>query len=82
MGSFCTSQLGDASPSSSLLFLLQDAQWNDINYMNGSRDFTVDSERFASLPQMVEDLHKHGQSYVLILVRTFLLFLLWWRVCL
>ncbi|KAL7979401.1 hypothetical protein Chor_015425 [Crotalus horridus] len=44
----------------------QDAQWNDIDYMNGSRDFTVDSEKFASLPQMVEDLHKHGQSYVLI----------------
>uniref|UniRef100_A0A670XVV4 Lysosomal alpha-glucosidase-like n=1 Tax=Pseudonaja textilis TaxID=8673 RepID=A0A670XVV4_PSETE len=45
----------------------QDAQWNDIDYMNSTRDFAVDSEKFASLPQMVEDLHKHGQYYVLIL---------------
>uniref|UniRef100_A0A670XY36 Lysosomal alpha-glucosidase-like n=1 Tax=Pseudonaja textilis TaxID=8673 RepID=A0A670XY36_PSETE len=51
----------------SLWFRLQDAQWNDIDYMNSTRDFAVDSEKFASLPQMVEDLHKHGQYYVLIL---------------
>uniref|UniRef100_H9GHK5 P-type domain-containing protein n=1 Tax=Anolis carolinensis TaxID=28377 RepID=H9GHK5_ANOCA len=46
----------------------QDAQWNDIDYMEGYRDFTVDSQKFGALPQMVEDLHKHGQYYVMILV--------------
>ncbi|XP_078009049.1 lysosomal alpha-glucosidase-like isoform X2 [Phascolarctos cinereus] len=45
----------------------QDAQWNDIDYMEGSRDFTVDPEHFGTLPQLVMDLHKHGQYYVLIL---------------
>ncbi|KAM9101481.1 lysosomal alpha-glucosidase [Sarcophilus harrisii] len=42
----------------------QDAQWNDIDYMEGSRDFTVDPEHFGTLPQLVMDLHKHGQYYV------------------
>uniref|UniRef100_A0A672U1E2 P-type domain-containing protein n=1 Tax=Strigops habroptila TaxID=2489341 RepID=A0A672U1E2_STRHB len=45
----------------------QDAQWNDIDYMDGYRDFTLDSQKFASLPSLVEDLHKHGQHYVMIL---------------
>ncbi|KGL75080.1 Lysosomal alpha-glucosidase, partial [Tinamus guttatus] len=45
----------------------QDAQWNDIDYMDGYRDFTFDPEKFASLPSLVEDLHKHGQRYVMIL---------------
>ncbi|XP_032930427.1 lysosomal alpha-glucosidase-like isoform X2 [Catharus ustulatus] len=45
----------------------QDAQWNDIDYMDGYRDFTLDSQKFTSLPSLVEDLHKHGQHYVMIL---------------
>ncbi|NXY72640.1 LYAG glucosidase, partial [Glareola pratincola] len=45
----------------------QDAQWNDIDYMDGYRDFTFDPQKFASLPSLVEDLHKHGQRYVMIL---------------
>ncbi|XP_051878369.1 lysosomal alpha-glucosidase-like isoform X2 [Pristis pectinata] len=45
----------------------QDAQWNDIDYMTNYRDFTFDPERFASLPQLVADLHSHGQHYVMIL---------------
>ncbi|NXH48843.1 LYAG glucosidase, partial [Dicaeum eximium] len=45
----------------------QDGQWNDIDYMDGYRDFTLDSQKFASLPSLVEDLHKHGQRYVMIL---------------
>uniref|UniRef100_U3KHM3 P-type domain-containing protein n=1 Tax=Ficedula albicollis TaxID=59894 RepID=U3KHM3_FICAL len=45
----------------------QDAQWNDIDYMDGYRDFTLDSQKFTSLPSLVEDLHKHGQRYVMIL---------------
>ncbi|NWU25668.1 LYAG glucosidase, partial [Dyaphorophyia castanea] len=45
----------------------QDAQWNDIDYMDGYRDFTLDSQKFSSLPSLVQDLHKHGQRYVMIL---------------
>ncbi|XP_040976019.1 lysosomal alpha-glucosidase-like isoform X6 [Aquila chrysaetos chrysaetos] len=45
----------------------QDAQWNDIDYMDGYRDFTFDPQKFASLPSLVEDLHKHRQRYVMIL---------------
>lgn len=40
--------------------------------MDGYRDFTVDPQKFASLPSLVEDLHKHGQRYVMILVFPFL----------
>lgn len=36
--------------------------------MDGYRDFTFDARKFASLPSLVEDLHKHGQRYVMILV--------------
>ncbi|XP_067859036.1 lysosomal alpha-glucosidase [Heptranchias perlo] len=44
----------------------QDAQWNDIDYMTGYRDFTFDPQKFASLPQLVTDLHSHRQQYVMI----------------
>jgi len=40
--------------------------------MDGYRDFTFDPQKFASLPSLVEDLHKHGQRYVMILVLPFL----------
>ncbi|XP_067911989.1 lysosomal alpha-glucosidase isoform X2 [Heterodontus francisci] len=46
----------------------QDAQWNDIDYMIDYRDFTFDPHNFASLPQLVTDLHSHGQQYVMIMV--------------
>ncbi|XP_078273960.1 lysosomal alpha-glucosidase isoform X2 [Rhinoraja longicauda] len=45
----------------------EDAQWNDIDYMTDYRDFTFDPKNFASLPQLVADLHSHGQRYVMIL---------------
>ncbi|XP_038618803.1 lysosomal alpha-glucosidase-like [Tachyglossus aculeatus] len=45
----------------------QDAQWNDIDYMEGFRDFTFDPKNFGTLPQLVADLHKHGQYYVMML---------------
>ncbi|XP_068606965.1 lysosomal alpha-glucosidase [Brachionichthys hirsutus] len=44
----------------------QDAQWNDIDYMEGFRDFTFDSVNFATLPDMIKDLHAHNQRYVVI----------------
>ncbi|XP_074057924.1 lysosomal alpha-glucosidase-like isoform X2 [Macrotis lagotis] len=45
----------------------QDAQWNDIDYMEGSRIFTIEPKNFDTLPQLVMDLHNHGQYYVLIM---------------
>uniref|UniRef100_A0AAZ3QT78 P-type domain-containing protein n=1 Tax=Oncorhynchus tshawytscha TaxID=74940 RepID=A0AAZ3QT78_ONCTS len=45
----------------------QDVQWNDIDYMDRSLDFTFDPTAFSTLPDMVKDLHSHGQRYVMIL---------------
>uniref|UniRef100_A0A4W6G9B0 Alpha glucosidase 2 n=1 Tax=Lates calcarifer TaxID=8187 RepID=A0A4W6G9B0_LATCA len=45
----------------------QDVQWNDIDYMDQFMDFTYDSSKFATLPDMVKDLHAHDQRYVMIL---------------
>ncbi|KAG5854548.1 hypothetical protein ANANG_G00038970 [Anguilla anguilla] len=45
----------------------QDVQWNDIDYMDRSLDFTFDPQQFSTLPDMVKDLHSHGQRYVMIL---------------
>uniref|UniRef100_A0A3Q3F1E6 Alpha glucosidase 2 n=1 Tax=Labrus bergylta TaxID=56723 RepID=A0A3Q3F1E6_9LABR len=45
----------------------QDVQWNDIDYMDDSKDFTFDSTKFATLPDLVKDLHAHNQRYVMML---------------
>ncbi|XP_010901697.3 lysosomal alpha-glucosidase isoform X2 [Esox lucius] len=45
----------------------QDVQWNDIDYMDHALDFTFDPANFSTLPDMVKDLHNHGQRYVMIL---------------
>ncbi|XP_077461287.1 lysosomal alpha-glucosidase [Stigmatopora argus] len=45
----------------------QDVQWNDIDYMERSLDFTYDQANFATLPDMVKDLHAHHQHYVMII---------------
>ncbi|KAM3960741.1 lysosomal alpha-glucosidase [Aphomia sociella] len=44
-----------------------DVQWNDIDYMNERKDFTYDEERFAGLPQFVDEIHKEGMHYVMII---------------
>ena len=49
--------------------VFQDVQWNDIDYMDRSLDFTFDPTAFSTLPDMVKDLHSHGQRYVMMLVR-------------
>lgn len=44
-----------------------DTQWNDIDYMRGHLDWTYDSNgAFAGLPGVVDDLHAHGQHYIMI----------------
>ena len=50
------------------LFLSQDTQWNDIDYMHDHLDFTYDANSFGDLPALVADLHNHGQKYVIITV--------------
>lgn len=45
----------------------QDAQWNDLDYMKAALDFTIDTNTFGTLPQLVEDLHNHSQHYVVLL---------------
>ncbi|KAM9856764.1 lysosomal alpha-glucosidase [Aulostomus maculatus] len=45
----------------------QDVQWNDIDYMDRFLDFTFDPTNFATLPDVVKDLHAHYQRYVMIL---------------
>uniref|UniRef100_A0A8C1RTQ0 Si:ch73-12o23.1 n=1 Tax=Cyprinus carpio TaxID=7962 RepID=A0A8C1RTQ0_CYPCA len=45
----------------------QDVQWNDIDYMDHALDFTYDTTNFSTLPDLVKDLHRHDQHYVMIL---------------
>ncbi|CAD5120509.1 DgyrCDS9075 [Dimorphilus gyrociliatus] len=44
-----------------------EVQWNDIDYMNGTKDFTYDHQKYYGLPEIVKDLHEHDQKYVIIL---------------
>ncbi|KAF6385497.1 sucrase-isomaltase [Rhinolophus ferrumequinum] len=44
-----------------------DTQVTDIDYMEDKKDFTYDNVAFKGLPEFVEDLHDHGQKYVIIL---------------
>ena len=46
---------------------MQDGQWNDIDYMVNDLDFTYNPETYKTLPQMVDNLHQHGQHYVIII---------------
>ena len=38
--------------------------------MEDKKDFTYDKVTFNGLPEFVQDLHDHGQKYVIILVMT------------
>ncbi|KAF5269885.1 hypothetical protein FQR65_LT05683 [Abscondita terminalis] len=41
-----------------------DTQWNDLDYMNNSNDFTYDTANFKGLPEFVQDLHNKGMHYI------------------
>ncbi|XP_040845744.1 lysosomal alpha-glucosidase [Ochotona curzoniae] len=43
-----------------------DVQWNDLDYMDGRRDFTFNKAGFADFPAMVRELHEGGRHYVMI----------------
>ncbi|KAL1778054.1 sucrase-isomaltase, intestinal, partial [Sigmodon hispidus] len=44
-----------------------DAQVTDIDYMEDKKDFTYDEVAFKGLPEFAQDLHNHGQKYIIIL---------------
>ncbi|CAL8305811.1 unnamed protein product [Merluccius merluccius] len=44
-----------------------DVQWNDLDYADKRRVFTFDPQRFGDLPDMVEEFHRRGMKYILIL---------------
>ncbi|ELU15628.1 hypothetical protein CAPTEDRAFT_167453 [Capitella teleta] len=44
-----------------------DVQWTDIDYMDAKFDWTYDPKRYGDLPSVVEDLHEHGQKYIMII---------------
>ena len=46
----------------------QDTQWNDIDYMDQHKDFTIDPNQFGDLPKFVDDLRSKGMHYILMLV--------------
>ncbi|XP_045462356.1 lysosomal alpha-glucosidase-like [Harmonia axyridis] len=41
-----------------------DTQWNDLDYMNNSNDFTYDKRNFKGLPDFIETLHDKGMHYI------------------
>uniref|UniRef100_A0A8C0Y2K0 Lysosomal alpha-glucosidase n=9 Tax=Castor canadensis TaxID=51338 RepID=A0A8C0Y2K0_CASCN len=43
-----------------------DVQWNDLDYMDGRRDFTFNKDGFADFPAAVRELHQGGRRYILI----------------
>lgn len=45
----------------------QDIQYADIDYMDGRRDFTIDQQNFADLPQLVDEVKAGGLRFIVIL---------------
>ncbi|ERE87765.1 sucrase-isomaltase, intestinal-like protein [Cricetulus griseus] len=58
--------LGD-TPGEVVQQYQEDAQVTDIDYMEDKKDFTYDEVAFKGLPEFAQDLHNHGQKYVIIL---------------
>ncbi|XP_077980261.1 lysosomal alpha-glucosidase-like [Glandiceps talaboti] len=42
-----------------------DTQWNDIDSMDSSKDFTLDPQAYGDLPDFVKEIHKNKQHYVI-----------------
>ncbi|KAK7112214.1 lysosomal alpha-glucosidase-like [Littorina saxatilis] len=43
-----------------------DVQWNDLDYSAGNKIWTWDNETYRGLPEIIKDLHDHGQHNVII----------------
>ena len=59
----------------------QDTQWNDIDYMSRHKDFTIGDLRFHGLDQFVDELHKDGMHYIMILVSNMVIFRVLYSYC-
>ncbi|XP_009885138.1 PREDICTED: lysosomal alpha-glucosidase [Charadrius vociferus] len=46
----------------------QDVQWNDLDYADAKRDFTFNKKSFRDYPEMVQDFHRRGLRYIMIVV--------------
>lgn len=46
----------------------QDVQWNDLDYADAKRDFTFNKKNFKDYPEMVQDFHRRGLRYIMIVV--------------
>ncbi|NXP79159.1 LYAG glucosidase, partial [Ramphastos sulfuratus] len=44
----------------------QDVQWNDLDYADAKRDFTFNKKNFKDYPEMVQDFHRRGLRYIMI----------------
>ncbi|XP_068007377.1 lysosomal alpha-glucosidase isoform X2 [Melanerpes formicivorus] len=44
----------------------QDVQWNDLDYADAKRDFTFNKKSFKDYPEMVQDFHRRGLRYIMI----------------
>ena len=42
--------------------------WIDIDYMVDAQSFTINKDRFPDLSEVVDDLHSHGQHFIIIQV--------------
>lgn len=45
-----------------------DAQWQDIDYMKNSRDFTYDDVKYKDLPMLIKEIHDHDMKYIINIV--------------
>ncbi|NWX15492.1 LYAG glucosidase, partial [Aegotheles bennettii] len=43
-----------------------DVQWNDLDYADAKRDFTFNKKSFRDFPEMVQDFHRRGLRYIMI----------------
>ncbi|XP_029815980.1 lysosomal alpha-glucosidase, partial [Manacus vitellinus] len=43
-----------------------DVQWNDLDYADAKRDFTFNKKSFKDYPEMVQDFHRCGLRYIMI----------------
>ncbi|XP_033884004.3 sucrase-isomaltase, intestinal [Acipenser ruthenus] len=44
-----------------------DIQYTDVDYMEDKKIFTYDLKNFHGLPEFADDLHNHGQKYIILL---------------
>ncbi|XP_044754385.1 lysosomal alpha-glucosidase-like [Coccinella septempunctata] len=44
-----------------------ETQWNDLDYMEDHNDFTYNKSAFGGLPEFVQELHKQGRRYAILI---------------